>query len=45
MGTPALLVLDHVVTDRENVVTDVDSLHMPGSDHRAIVATVHVPRP
>lgn len=42
---PPVLNLDHVVTDRENVVTDVDSLHVVGSDHRAIVATVHVPRP
>ncbi|MFF2269146.1 endonuclease/exonuclease/phosphatase family protein [Cellulosimicrobium cellulans] len=42
---PPVLNLDHVVTDRENVVTDVGSLHVPGSDHRAIVATVHVPRP
>lgn len=42
---PPVLNLDHVVTDRENVVTDVGSLHLPGSDHRAIVATVHVPRP
>jgi len=42
---PPVLSLDHVVTDRENVVTDVGSLHLPGSDHRAIVATVHVPRP
>ncbi len=41
---PPVLNLDHVVTDRENVVTDVDSLLLPGSDHRAIVATVHVPR-
>ncbi|OLT51015.1 hypothetical protein BJF88_02320 [Cellulosimicrobium sp. CUA-896] len=42
-GTPALLDLDHVVTDRENVVTDVGSLHVPDTDHRAVVATVHVP--
>ncbi|UKJ63611.1 endonuclease/exonuclease/phosphatase family protein [Cellulosimicrobium cellulans] len=42
---PPVLNLDHVVTDRENVVTDVVSLPVPGSDHRAIVATVHVPRP
>lgn len=42
-GAPALLDLDHVVTDRENVVTDVGSLAVAGSDHRAIAATVHVP--
>ncbi|MCB7135172.1 endonuclease/exonuclease/phosphatase family protein [Cellulosimicrobium marinum] len=44
-GTPDLLDLDHVVTDRENVVTDVGSVAVRGSDHRAILATVHVPRP
>jgi endonuclease/exonuclease/phosphatase (EEP) superfamily protein YafD len=42
-GTPAVLDLDHVVTDRENVVTDVASVLVPGTDHRVIVATVHVP--
>ncbi|MFC8921127.1 endonuclease/exonuclease/phosphatase family protein [Cellulosimicrobium sp. NPDC057127] len=42
-GTPPVLDLDHVVTDRENVVTDVGSLPVPTSDHRAIVATVHLP--
>ncbi|WP_435738355.1 endonuclease/exonuclease/phosphatase family protein [Cellulosimicrobium sp. PMB13] len=45
LGTPALLDLDHVVTDRENVVTDVRSVQVTNSDHRAILATVHVPRP
>lgn len=45
VGTPALLDLDHVVTDRENVVTDVRSVQVAGTDHRAIVATVHVPQP
>ncbi len=40
---PPVLDLDHVVTDQRNVVTDVGSRGVPGSDHRAIVATVHVP--
>ncbi|MBD5785224.1 endonuclease/exonuclease/phosphatase family protein [Cellulosimicrobium terreum] len=43
-GSPPVLNLDHVVTDRENVVTDVESLEVRDSDHRAVVATVHVPR-
>ncbi|MBD8078806.1 endonuclease/exonuclease/phosphatase family protein [Cellulosimicrobium arenosum] len=41
-GQPPVLDLDHVVTDRENVVTDVESLQLHDSDHRALVATVHV---
>lgn len=44
LGTPALLDLDHVVTDRENVVTDVRSVQITDADHRAILATVHLAR-
>lgn len=42
-GVPALLALDHVVTERTAGVSDVVVRDVPGSDHRAVAATVVVP--
>ncbi|HSI27062.1 MAG TPA: endonuclease/exonuclease/phosphatase family protein [Aeromicrobium sp.] len=38
-----LIAIDHVLT-RGAVATDVRSVHISGSDHRAIIATVAIPR-
>lgn len=38
-----LLAIDHVLT-RGAVATHVESLYIPRSDHRAIIATIEVPR-
>lgn len=39
---PPLITIDHVLT-RGAVATSVDSIEIPGSDHRALVATVRIP--
>ncbi|MFI8526427.1 endonuclease/exonuclease/phosphatase family protein [Promicromonospora sukumoe] len=39
---PALLALDHVVVEKDMPVSDVVSMEVPGTDHRALVATVVV---
>lgn len=40
---PPLLMIDHVLT-RQAGVTSIRTVHIPGSDHRALLATVIVPR-
>jgi endonuclease/exonuclease/phosphatase (EEP) superfamily protein YafD len=40
---PPLIAIDHVVT-RDAVATDVETLEIPGSDHRALLARVALPR-
>jgi endonuclease/exonuclease/phosphatase (EEP) superfamily protein YafD len=39
---PALFALDHVVVERDMAVSDVFSRQVPGTDHRALLATVVV---
>ncbi|GHH69666.1 endonuclease/exonuclease/phosphatase family protein [Promicromonospora soli] len=39
---PALFALDHVVVENDMPVSDVVSMQVPGTDHRALVATVVV---
>ncbi len=39
---PPLITIDHVLT-RGAVATSVDSVEIPGSDHRALVASIRVP--
>ncbi|MFI2361789.1 endonuclease/exonuclease/phosphatase family protein [Promicromonospora sp. NPDC019610] len=39
---PALFALDHVVVEKDMPVSDVVSMQVPGTDHRALVATVVV---
>jgi endonuclease/exonuclease/phosphatase (EEP) superfamily protein YafD len=39
---PPLFALDHVVVERDMPVSDVVAMQVPGSDHRALVATVVV---
>jgi endonuclease/exonuclease/phosphatase (EEP) superfamily protein YafD len=39
---PALFALDHVVVEKDMPVSDVVSMQVPGSDHRALMATVVV---
>ncbi|MFD6445482.1 endonuclease/exonuclease/phosphatase family protein [Promicromonospora sp. NPDC060204] len=39
---PALFALDHVVVEKDMLVSDVVSMQVPGTDHRALVATVVV---
>ena len=39
---PALFALDHVVAEKDMPVSDVVSMQVPGTDHRALVATVVV---
>ncbi|WP_369370656.1 hypothetical protein AB1046_17945 [Promicromonospora sp. Populi] len=40
---PALFALDHVVVERDMAVSDVVAMQVPGTDHRALLATVVVP--
>ena len=42
---PPLLALDHVVVERGTTVLDLDSVTLPGTDHRALVATLRIPAP
>ncbi|WP_129782854.1 endonuclease/exonuclease/phosphatase family protein [Promicromonospora panici] len=39
---PALFALDHVVVEKDMPVSDVVSMQVPGTDHRALLATVVV---
>ncbi len=39
---PPLITIDHVLT-RDAVARSVDSVEIPGSDHRALVAVVRIP--
>lgn len=39
---PALFALDHVVVERDMPVSDVVPMEVPGTDHRALLATVVV---
>ena len=39
---PALFALDHVVVEKDMPVSDVVSMEVPGTDHRALLATVVV---
>lgn len=39
---PPLLALDHVVVEQDMSVSDVVTMQVPGTDHRALVATVVV---
>jgi endonuclease/exonuclease/phosphatase (EEP) superfamily protein YafD len=39
-----LIGIDHVLTRNGPVATDVHSVEIPGTDHRALVATIAVPR-
>lgn len=39
---PALLALDHVVVENDMPVSDVVTMQVPGTDHRALLATVVV---
>ncbi|MFD2794345.1 endonuclease/exonuclease/phosphatase family protein [Promicromonospora vindobonensis] len=39
---PALFALDHVVVEKDMPVSDVVSMQVPGTDHRALMATVVV---
>jgi endonuclease/exonuclease/phosphatase (EEP) superfamily protein YafD len=39
---PALFALDHVVVENDMAVSDVVSMQVPGTDHRALMATVVV---
>ena len=39
---PPLFALDHVVVERDMPVSDVVTMQVPGTDHRALVATVVV---
>lgn len=39
---PALFALDHVVVEKDMSVSDVVSVQVPGTDHRALLATVAV---
>jgi endonuclease/exonuclease/phosphatase (EEP) superfamily protein YafD len=38
-----ILTIDHVMT-RQASVTSIKTIHIPGSDHRALLATVNVPK-
>ncbi|WP_125772926.1 endonuclease/exonuclease/phosphatase family protein [Antribacter gilvus] len=40
---PPVLALDHVVVENDMRVSDVVAVTLPGTDHRAVVATVAVP--
>jgi endonuclease/exonuclease/phosphatase (EEP) superfamily protein YafD len=39
---PALFALDHVVVEKDMPVSDVVTMQVPGTDHRAVLATVVV---
>lgn len=39
---PPLFALDHVVVEKDMTVSDVASMPLPGTDHRAVLATVVV---
>lgn len=39
---PPVLVIDHVLT-RNAAASSIQTVDIPGSDHRALLATVHVP--
>ncbi|GAA4845745.1 endonuclease/exonuclease/phosphatase family protein [Luteimicrobium xylanilyticum] len=41
-GFPALVGIDHVLVDRGDAVDDVRTVHVPGSDHAALVVTVRL---
>jgi endonuclease/exonuclease/phosphatase (EEP) superfamily protein YafD len=41
-AVPPLLALDHVVVEKDMPVSDVVSMEVPGTDHRAVLATVVV---
>lgn len=41
---PPVLVLDHVVVTPDVEVVDLERIHVPGSDHRGLRATLRLPR-
>lgn len=43
MPVPPLIAIDHVLT-RQCTATAVETVPLPGSDHRALVSTIEVPR-
>ncbi len=42
---PALLAIDHVLTDRRCAVLATSTYRLPGSDHRALYAELRLPEP
>lgn len=41
MNLPAMVDIDHVVVDRDLTVTSIHTVAVEGSDHRALIATLH----